>query len=126
MLLLGSLRYLGHGWTFDDIEECTAVSRDVHHCFFHKFIEFGSTVLYEQFAVAPVHVIDAHVNLHEYSKAGFPGCVGSSDCTHINIDRCEWHLKNNPLGGKSSLTMRTFNQTCNHCHQILPSTRGGP
>lgn len=27
LLLLGSLRYLGRGWTFDDIEELTAISR---------------------------------------------------------------------------------------------------
>jgi hypothetical protein len=44
LLVLGSLRYLGRGWTFDDIEESTAVSREVHRVFFHQFIEFGSTV----------------------------------------------------------------------------------
>jgi hypothetical protein len=27
--------------------------------------------------------------MKEYSEAGFPGCVGSSDCTHIVTDRCE-------------------------------------
>jgi hypothetical protein len=30
LLLLGSLRYLGRGWTFDDIEEQTAISISVH------------------------------------------------------------------------------------------------
>lgn len=30
LLLLGSLRYLGRGWTFDDIEESTAISADTH------------------------------------------------------------------------------------------------
>jgi hypothetical protein len=30
LLLLGSLRYVGRGWTFDDIEEATKVSCDVH------------------------------------------------------------------------------------------------
>ena len=30
LLLLGSLRYLGRGWTFDDIEESTAISVDTH------------------------------------------------------------------------------------------------
>ena len=37
LLLLGSLRYLGRGWTFDDLAESTFVRRDVHRCFFHKF-----------------------------------------------------------------------------------------
>ena len=30
LLVLGSLRYLGRGWTFDDIEEATAISKEVH------------------------------------------------------------------------------------------------
>ena len=30
LLLLGSLRYLGRGWTFDNIEEQTAISVSVH------------------------------------------------------------------------------------------------
>ena len=42
LLVLGSLRYLGRGWTFDDVEECTAVSHEVHRVFFRQFIEFGS------------------------------------------------------------------------------------
>ena len=33
LLVLGSLRYLGLGWTFNDIEESTGVAREVH-CFF--------------------------------------------------------------------------------------------
>ena len=126
LLLLGSLWYLGRSWTFNDIEECTAVSRDVQGCFLHKFIEFGSTVLYEQFVIAPVHVINAHANMCEYSKAGFPSYIGLSDCTHINTERYKWNLKNNHLGGKSSLTTRTFNLACNHHRRILHSMRGGP
>jgi hypothetical protein len=34
LLVLGSLRYLGRGWTFDDIEENTAISQEVHRTFF--------------------------------------------------------------------------------------------
>ena len=49
--------------------------------------------------------------IKEYSVAGFPGCVGSSDSTHIVTDRCEYNLKNNHLGAKNSLTTRTFNLT---------------
>jgi hypothetical protein len=38
LLLLGTLRYLGRGLTFDDIEEGTQVSEECHRQFFHKFI----------------------------------------------------------------------------------------
>ena len=126
LLLLGSLRYLGRGWTFDDIEEQTAISVSVHHKFFHKFIEFGSTTLYSMHVITPVHLVEAQSNLSEYAEAGFPGCVGSSDCTHIITERCEYNLKNNHLGGKSGQTARTYNLTCNHRRRILHTTRGGP
>jgi len=48
LLVLGSLRYLGRGWTFVDVEENTAISKEVHRTFFHRFVEFGSTMLYDK------------------------------------------------------------------------------
>ena len=38
LLLLGSLRYLGRGWCFHDLEEATGICEEVHRIFFHKFI----------------------------------------------------------------------------------------
>ena len=34
LLVLGTLRYLGRGFTFDDLEEVTLVSEEVHRIFF--------------------------------------------------------------------------------------------
>ena len=42
LLLLGALRYLGRGWTFDDLEESTSISEETHRVFFHSFIKWGS------------------------------------------------------------------------------------
>jgi len=53
LLLLGSLRYLGRGWTFDDLEEATAIHEETHRQFFHVFIEWGSTWLYEKYVSEP-------------------------------------------------------------------------
>jgi hypothetical protein len=103
LLLLGSLRYLGRGWNFDDCEESTAIDSDVHRKFFRAFIKFDSTVLYKKWVLTPVNLPEALPNMKEYSEAGFPGCVGSSDCTHIVTDKCEYNLKNNHLGAKNSL-----------------------
>jgi hypothetical protein len=36
-MLLGSLCYLGRGFTFDDLEESTFVSESSHRKFFHEF-----------------------------------------------------------------------------------------
>ena len=38
LLALGSLRYLGRGWTFDDLEENTGIGEETFRRFFHKFI----------------------------------------------------------------------------------------
>lgn len=109
LLVLGALRYLGRGWTFDDLEESTAISRDVHRVFFHAFIDFGSTTLYDRYVIAPTTAEESKRHMKEFEKAGFHGCPGSSDCTHITTERCQYNLKNNHLGGKSSQTTRTFN-----------------
>ena len=126
LLVLGALRYLGRGWTFDDLEESTAVSRDVHRCFFHSFIDFGSTVLYEKYVNAPQTFDEAKRHMAEFTEAGLAGSVGSSDCTNIVSEKIEYNLRNNHLGPKSSHTARTFSLTANHRKRILHSTKGGP
>jgi hypothetical protein len=83
---------LGRGWTFDDIEEQTAISVSVHHNFSTKFIEFGSTTLYSMHVITPVNLTEVQTNMAEYAEAGFPGCVGATD-THIPTERCEYNLK---------------------------------
>jgi hypothetical protein len=89
LLLLGTLRYLGQGWTFDNIKEQTAISISVHRVFFHVFIAFGSTSFYSQHVLTPVHLAEAHSSMAEYTEAGFPGCVGWSDCTYITTEQCK-------------------------------------
>jgi len=69
LLLLGSLRYLGRGWTFDDCEESTAIDKDVLRHFFRVrvFHEFGITVLYKKWAPTPVNLPEAMSNI-AYNK----------------------------------------------------------
>lgn len=38
LLVLGALRYLGRGWTFDDLEESTAISAEVHRAFSMRYV----------------------------------------------------------------------------------------
>lgn len=126
LLVMGSLRYLGRGWTMDDLEEQTNISSEVHRVFFLVFIEFGSTTFYKKHVNTPIKVEEATTHMREFAEAGFPGCIGSIDCTQITTEGCSANLKNNHLGLKSSNTTRTFNLTVNHRHRILHSTRGGP
>ena len=46
LLILGALRYLGRGWTFDDLEEATGISEETHRTFFHEFCEVGARILF--------------------------------------------------------------------------------
>ena len=58
--------------------------------------------------------------------AGMHGAIGSMDACHVIIEKCSHRLCQNHLGGKSKLTCRSFNLTCNHRRQILHSTPGNP
>ncbi len=70
LLVLGALHYLSHGWTFDYIDESTAIDHDVHCVFLHHFIEFGSTVLFNKYVIIPVHLEEALSNMHKNAAAG--------------------------------------------------------
>ena len=83
LMLLGTLRYLGRGFTFDDCEECAAMSEETHRRFFHVFIHFGSAILFAMCVVEPSNSdVDRH--RYEFEEAGLPGCVGSMDAVGGN------------------------------------------
>jgi hypothetical protein len=125
LLLLCVLQYIGREWTFDDLSENTGISEDIVR-FFHRFIEFGSTVLYQRFVVAPKRADDAKQHTPEYEKAGLPGCIGSMDATRIQLEKVEYRLRQSHLGFKSSHTTRKYNITVNNRRRILATTTGHP
>ncbi|KAL7475023.1 hypothetical protein ACHAW6_000957 [Cyclotella cf. meneghiniana] len=117
-LVLEALQYLGREWSFNNIEEATAMSVEVHHCFFHVIIDFSSTVLYAKYVIFPSIYDKAKRYMEEeFMMAGMMGCVGSMGGTHITIHH---------LGGNSKCTTRSYNMTANHCKRTLHSTLGGP
>jgi hypothetical protein len=126
LMLLGSLRYMGRGWTFDDIEESTAINEETHRQFFHVFISYGSKVLFPKYVTAPTTKEEALKNMKEFGKAGYHGCIGSSDGTHVGMERCSNWLKQAHSGPKLNMPSRTFNLTSNHRKRILSTTKGHP
>ncbi|KAI2513545.1 Plant transposon protein [Fragilaria crotonensis] len=64
----------------------------------------------------------------EYAVAGFPGCIGSTDATHIPLDKVTAAFRQAHIGYKmgSDATTRTYNLTVNHRRQILHTTTGHP
>ncbi len=83
-------------------------------------------MLYKKWVLTPVNLPEAKSNMNKYTQARFPGCIGSSNYTHIVNERCQYNLKNNLIGAKSLQTTRTFHSTCNHRRRILHTTNGGP
>eukprot|EP00804_Cyclotella_cryptica_P019193 CCRYP_006108-RA/>CCRYP_006108-RA protein AED:0.21 eAED:0.21 QI:0/-1/0/1/-1/0/1/0/331 len=126
LLILGSLQYLGRGFSFDDSKECTAISEEVHRCFFHKFIDVGRTILFYKYVITPTTADDAKFHLHEFEMAGMPGAVASVDTTHIVHENCTYRLNRPHKGGKSKQTTRTFNLAAKHRCCILATTKGHP
>ena len=52
LLVLGVLRYIGRGWTFDDLEENTSIHEETHRQFFRIFIFWGSTALFAEYVLS--------------------------------------------------------------------------
>jgi hypothetical protein len=108
LLVLGTLRYMGRGWTFDDLEESSGISEETHRLFSHKFWDCGKNHLFQKWVKTPESQSEIEDTMSEYAAAGFEGCVGSTDATHVVIEKCYQNLKNQNLGGKSSQTTRGF------------------
>ncbi len=126
LLILGALRYLGRGWTFDDLAEATNISESTHREFFHYFIRVGGKQMFEMWVKMPTTDNEIADCMHEFEQAGFRGCIGSADATHIIMEKCSAGLKNHSLGGKDSHTTRVFNLVVNHRRKILATTKGFP
>lgn len=124
LLLSGALRYIGRGWTFNDMEEATAISREAIYTFFHKFLLYGSTVLYHKHVTVPATTIYCAKFESVFSSAGFNGYIESSDSTHIGMHSCASWAAHNHLGHKLNIPSRTYNVTVTHWRQILDSTSG--
>ena len=126
LFLLCALGYLGRSWTFDDLEEATGINAETNRRFLHKFIEFGSTSLYNKYVLNPMNYEELKDNENEFLMAGFPGCIGSTDATHVIMEVCTYRLRQLHLGYKLAHTARTYNMTVNHRRRILNTTKGHP
>ena len=124
LLLLGALRYLGRGLTFDDLEEFTAIGEETHRQFFHIFIEWGATKLYPVYVRMPTTA--AEYDGSEYNTGGLTGAGFSTDATNVVMWRCPQNQKQANMGFKQSHPARTYNLTCNHRRRILYTTPGHP
>ena len=126
LFVLTALCYIGRAWTLDDLSENACIGEEVVRRFLHKFLRYASTVLYHRYVVSPSTEEEARHHMAEYSDAGLPGAVGSTDAIHILLERVPNKHRQAHLGFKSSHTSRAYNITVNHRRRILASTEGSP
>ena len=82
--------------------------------------------MYNKFVLQPLNNEEVQKHEEVYRRSGFPGCVGSTDATHVIIEKCPHKLHQIHLGYKMSYTARTYNVTVNHQRRILSTTFGHP
>jgi DDE superfamily endonuclease len=126
LLLLGALRYLGRGLTFDDLEEYTAINEETHRQFFHIFIKFGAEYLYPRFVYYPKTAMEYSTHREEFNDGGLHGAGFSTDATNVLLWRLSHNLKQSHIGFKNSHPAWTYNLTCNHRRRIIHTTKGHP
>ena len=81
--LLGTLRMLGKGCSWDLLYELSGVSAEVHRRWTLKFIAKFALEMFPVYVHGPRDNSEMEKVSSLYAASGFPGCIGSIDCVHI-------------------------------------------
>lgn len=103
--VLGCLRILAKGATFDNVYELNEISAEVNRVFFHSWTAKVVQVLGPHWIKIPTDEADIERITSEYASNGFPGCIGSIDCVHIRWDNCPAQWRNLYKGKNSYPTI---------------------
>ena len=122
--MLGALQVLGRGNCFADVASFSGMSRSTAEKSFHRFCDCFSAGLWHQWVRLPEGA-DREQCEGTYRDLGYPGAMGSTDCTHVAWERCPFSETNNHKG-KEGFTSVVFEVTCDHTGRIISSTRGYP
>jgi hypothetical protein len=116
--LLGVLKILGRGCTFDDCHELSNVGNETHRRFFHGWIKRFRLELGDVYIKVPTTQSEIDQVTSLFEVAGFPGCIGSMDCVHIRWDKCPQGWRHGYRGRSGHPTI-VFEAVCSHSKRIL-------
>jgi hypothetical protein len=119
--LLGTLRILGKGCSWDLLYELSGVSAEVHRNWTLKFLEKFST---EMYSVYPRNSEELDAVTSLYAACGFPGCVGSTDCVHIRWECCPSMWSSVFKNGKHTYASIAYEMTVDHTKRFQATTIG--
>ena len=123
--VLGVLYALGScGNSFADIAQNSLMSRQTAEKAFHAFCKEFSAKLYDTW----VHLPKGHDLVaveRKFHERGFPGAVGSTDCTNVARGRCS-PLDASAHTGTEGFPLRRYVVTVDLDGRIMASTKGDP
>ena len=75
------------------------------HTFYHFYWDRFVTTFKERWIYYPTTATEAADTLKVYSRLGFPGAIGSIDCTHVMWGRCPALYQNTYTGKEKKATV---------------------
>jgi hypothetical protein len=114
--LLGCLRILGRGCYADDICEILGIGNQTVSYMFKQFLENYSKAYFDKYVYVPEGA-DLDRVVEDYTRMGFPGCVGSMDVTHIMWKQCPSSLRH-VCTGRYHCPSVAFQMVCDHTRRI--------
>ena len=86
--VLGALRMVAKGCSFDAIAELSGMSIQTMQRFFHRYMDLFVKEFKDEWIKYPKTFAEAEKFMEHYKKLGFPGAVTSVDATHVLFDMC--------------------------------------
>jgi Plant transposon protein len=120
--LLGTLRILGKGCSWDLLYELSGVSAEVHRKWTLAFIAKFSTEMYSVYVYGPRNSEELNAVTSLYAACGFPGCVGSTDCVHIRWECCPSMWSSVFRNGKHNYASIAYEMTVDHSKRFQATT----
>jgi hypothetical protein len=123
-LVLCVLKTLGRNLALIEVKLGSNISMATINRFFKKFIKRFARDEYNRSMALPAEE-DLRIILQAYERLGFPGCIGSIDCTHVPWDSVP-HLLAQSHTDRHSMKTRIFQIAVTHARRILSVSRGFP
>jgi hypothetical protein len=123
--ILGVLRRLGRGGSFDECWDGSSMSEHTSRDFFYDFCSRFSQTFYSEYVTIPTSREDIDRIKRTYEKLGFPGAVGSIDAVHVRWDKCPASYRS-ACKGKEPYPTLAYECIVDHTKRILSATRSHP
>jgi Plant transposon protein len=123
--ILGAMRMSAKECSFDAIAELSGMSIATMNVFYHKFWSNFCEFYTKTWISYPTTAAEAADTLLVYKRLGFPGAVGSVDCTHVLWGRCPTQHHGSYTRKEKKPTV-AYEVTVDHSRKILHVSAGYP